>query len=182
MVPRAASPTAARIGQNCIRGSCWQLPSQCGQEPPFPCPPDGSDRDQLTVLAPDSAQSVADLADRCVCLDRIDDRNHEVLVAPGGVLEADQSRRPNHLVTLSSDLPDSLDLTPLAFRVDALQRWGRGFLGSALVDTDNDLDSALDSPLHLVRGLLDLSLLVPGLEGRKSATQRFDLTQIGRAH
>src|SRR5450756_2454851 len=93
-----------------------------------------SDRDQLTMLAPDFTQSIADLADCGIGLDRVDDRKHEILVAPGGVLNVRQGRRPNRRVTLSPDFLNSCDLTPLAFRLDALEGRGRALLVSELVD------------------------------------------------
>src|ERR1035437_1946224 len=85
-----------------------------------------SDRDQLAMLAPDFTQSIADLAHCGIGLDCVDDRKHEILLAPGGVLNVRQGRRPKRRVTLSPDFLNSRDLTPLAFRVDALEGRGRG--------------------------------------------------------
>src|SRR6476619_177251 len=53
-----------------------------------------SDRDELAVLAPGDPQPVADLADRGVGPDRLEDRRHEVAVAPSGRLQTVHDRRP----------------------------------------------------------------------------------------
>ena len=60
----------------------WRLPS--GR----------SDGDELAVLAPGHPQPVADLPDRRVGADRLDDRGHQVALATGDRLESVHRARP----------------------------------------------------------------------------------------
>src|SRR6266498_3815717 len=80
-----------------------------------------SDGDELAVLAPGDPQSIADLTDRGVGLDGLDDRGQQVVSTPRGVLEALERPRPGRRIALGADSSDALDLTALPFRIDPLE-------------------------------------------------------------
>src|SRR6476661_4190193 len=158
--PRSPSRTASpgsmswskppRVAGTAIGGSRW-----------------ASDRDQLAVLAPGDPQPVADLADRGVGPDRLEDQRHEVAVAPRGRLEAVHGRRPGRRRTVGPDTPDALDLAALAVGIDPVEGRGMDVVVAEAVDADHDLVAGLDRPLDAVGGLLDLALLEAAFDRRE---------------
>src|SRR4029079_7467062 len=90
------------------------------------------------------------------------------------VLEPSQGGLPGRGVALGADAPDALDLAPLPFRVDLLDRRRRGPGGivAVLVDADDDEVAPFDRRLDAIRRLLDLALLEPGLDRGERAAHR----------
>src|SRR4051812_42541991 len=141
--PRANTPPADRGRQG--RG-----PSGGGLAPGSRAPTLASDGDQFAMLAPREAKPVADLADRRVRADRVEDRGHQVPVAAGGRLEAVHRSFPGRCRTLRADPPDPLDLAAFALRVDPLERRGVDLVVQEAVDADDDLVARLDRLLDAV--------------------------------
>ena len=130
--PRRSRQSAERILDRARRsarrdGSCrgrgWRAGTRSAvRASRHPRPARSSDRDQLAVDAERGPQPVADLADRRVGLDRLDDRRQQVVRAARGVLEPGERGRPGGRVALGADPPDALDLAPLALGIDPLER------------------------------------------------------------
>src|SRR6187551_1658240 len=118
--------------------TAWRSSSRAKKTGGAPAGGSRSDRDQLAVLAPGGPEPVADLADRRVGLDRLDQRRQQVLVALRRVLEPAERGRPGPAVTLRSNPSNPLDLAPLPLRVDLLElrrRCARRVV-AVLVDAD----------------------------------------------
>src|ERR1035437_1086694 len=137
-----------------------------------------SNGDQLAVLAPDHAQAVADLTDRGVGPDSLDDGRHQVLLASCTCFEPVHGRLPGRGVAIGPDLLYALALAALPFRIDLLERRSRGLLVAVFVDADDDLGSVFHRSLDLIRRFLDLALLVAGLDRRERTAQGFDFFEV----
>src|SRR3712207_4399454 len=82
--------------------------------------PSPSDGDQLAVLAPCHAEPVADLADRRVRADGLDDRRHQVLAGRGSRLEGREGLGPADVVAFGAHALDALDVATLSLGIDPL--------------------------------------------------------------
>ncbi len=138
----------------------------------------GSDRDELAMHAPSCAEAVRDLTDRRVGPDGLDDRRQEVVHASSGIVEAGQRRRPGRRIPFGPDATNTLDLAPLPFRVDPLERRRHHRLVPEPVDPDDDLVARVDGPLDAVGRLLDRPLLQPELEGPQRPAGGVDLGEV----
>src|SRR3954451_22933713 len=84
--------------------------------------PTSSNGDELAVDAPRRPQAIGDLAHRGVGLHGLDQWRHEVVHAPGRVLQAAHCRRPGRGIPFGAHALEPLHLAPLSLRVDALER------------------------------------------------------------
>src|SRR3954451_2183944 len=125
----------------------------------------GSDRDELTVLAPGHPQAVRDLPDRRPGPNGAEDGRHEVAVSPRDPFELVHRGGPVALRTLGSGPLDTLDLASGAGRVDRVDRRGRDDVVPEAVDPDDDLLARVHRQLHPISRLLDLALLEPSFDG-----------------
>jgi len=122
------------------------------------------------VLAEDRAHRVCNLADGGFCLDRGDNRRHEVAAGARRLRDPVERRAPLVFAPAGADRADAFDLLALDIRVDGEERLGSGVVcgagderlapsasedagareGSAAEEKavrDGALDSALRSPL-----------------------------------
>ena len=161
--PPHASPRARRAPLDEIRGcrrrrSCRSRPTVDGPRGPGRGPrrplaaaladPPASDRDQLAVLAPGDPQPVADLADRGVGPDRLDDRRASGCPSPRAtVLERVHRRRPRRRRRARPG--PAGPARPGAARPSGSIRWSGGVatvVVAEAVDPDDDLVAATRSP------------------------------------
>src|SRR5262245_19717506 len=112
---------------------------------------------RLLVLAPHLPERVAHLAERGVGAGGLEDGDHDVVLAPGDLLETSEGRAQPVVVAggLERGHPGRLLLRHLLVDVE----YGvRPFLHHVVVDPDDDLLLPFHRLLELERRLLDLAL------------------------
>src|SRR6266581_2899822 len=134
---------------------------------------------RFLVISENLPTHVHDLAEGCVCSDRLDYRIHRV--SPLVLERLPQTlQRVLHLniVPRLSDLCDSLDLPPLSLLIDPQSLDRLLLLNLVPVDTHNDTVSLLQFLLVTVGGVGDLALEKSRLDSVQQSPRAFYLVKV----
>ena len=127
-------------------------------------PPRASDRREGLVLAEHALHRPADLTERAVCVHRLDDRGHEVLLTLRGGPKPARARSAAALSRSSRSLLELLALTLGERRVDAEVLGLRLVIVAVLVHADDDALALVDILLPLVGLVEDRLVVVAGVD------------------
>src|SRR5579885_706822 len=133
---------------------------------------------KFALLAEDPAHGVADLAQRGICLDGVDDQRHEILAAGCPRLQRAQYLLNALVVPAQTQLCNPGRLASAGLRIDAQERRTLLLLDREAVNANHNRPLLLQRLLIRIRRLLDLSLHKTALDSVDAAAKLVDLANV----